>query len=112
VNPDAAVEEIVRIIRDRYKPEKIILFGSRVWGEPDEQSDLDILVIKETSKPEIERMRDVSRLVRRYHHAPYWLAMDILVKTPAEVRHRLEIGDDFIRQIVEHGKVVYERAMV
>jgi len=112
MNAEEAIEKVVETIRDKYDPEKIILFGSRVWGSPDEESDLDILVVKKTRKPEVERMQEVSRLVRGYQQRPYRLPMDILVKTPEEVEKRLNMGDDFIRDIVEHGKVVYERVPV
>lgn len=36
--------------------------------------------------------------------------MDILVRTPQEIAKRLEYGDFFISDIMEKGKVVYERA--
>lgn len=109
---DKAIEGVVATIRDRYEPEKIILFGSRVWGESDDESDLDVLVIKRSEKREVERMREVSRLVRRFQQRPYLLPLDILVKTPDEIRHRLAIGDDFIREIVTRGRVVYDRPQV
>lgn len=107
MNIEQAVQEVVEVIRDRYKPEKIILFGSRIWGEADEESDLDILIIKETDKREVERIREVSRLLR-----PRLLPVDILVKTPQEIQHRLAVGDEFIREVLERGKVVYERVPV
>lgn len=112
MNADEAIEQVVETIRDGYQPEKIILFGSRVWGGTDAESDLDLLVIKESDKREIERIREVSRLVRRFQQRPYLLALDILVKTPQEIEQRLTIGDDFIREIVDRGRVVYERAVV
>jgi predicted nucleotidyltransferase len=112
MNADEATRQVVETIRDRYEPEKIILFGSRVWGEADDESDLDLLVIKESDQREVERIREVSRLVRRFQQRPYLVPLDILVKTPQEIEERLAIGDDFIREIVERGRVVYERAVV
>ncbi|MBM3499498.1 MAG: hypothetical protein FJX74_12600 [Armatimonadetes bacterium] len=53
----------------------------------------------------VERIREVSRRAQ-----PRPLPLGILVKTPAEVRERLEMGDDLIRRIVERGRVVYDRA--
>jgi predicted nucleotidyltransferase len=109
MNTDEVVQQIVETIRDKYQPEKIILFGSRVWGEPDEDSDLDVLVIKETDEREVDRMREVSRLLRRFQQRPYLLPLDVFVKTPGEFAQRLAIGDDFIAEIVERGRVAYER---
>ena len=109
MHTDEFIQQIVDTIRDEYQPEKIILFGSRIWGEPDEDSDLDVLVIKETDKRELDRMREVSRLVERFQKRPYLLPLDMVVKTPAELQHRLAIGDDFIQEIVTRGRVAYER---
>lgn len=107
MNVDEAIQQVVDTIREGYKPERIILFGSWVWGKPDVESDLDVLVIKESQKSEVERIREVSRLVQ-----PRPLPLDILVKTPEEVRERLAFGDRFLREIMERGKVVYERVAV
>ena len=111
-NVEQAIREVVETIRDEYRPEKIILFGSRARGRPDDESDLDILIIKDSEKREVERIRDVYGIVERYQRRPYRLPIDILVKTPEEVRRRLAMGDDFLRDVVEHGKVLYERVAV
>jgi len=102
-----AIRRVVERIRDGYGPERIILFGSRVWGAATSESDLDVLVVKESSLREVERIREVSRLVQ-----PRPLPLDILVKTPEEIRERLAMGDGFIRRIIERGRVVYDRAAV
>ena len=102
-----AVRQVIERIRDGYSPERIVLFGSHVWGEPTAHSDLDVLVIKETPQREAQRIRDVSRLLQ-----PRPLPLDILVKTPEEIQQRLDVGDPFIRRIVEHGRVAYDRAAV
>ncbi|MGD8240143.1 MAG: nucleotidyltransferase domain-containing protein [Armatimonadota bacterium] len=109
MNTDDVIQQIVDTIRDEYAPEKIILFGSRVWGKPHKDSDLDVLVIKETDVRELDRMREVSRLLRRFQQRPYLLPLDVFVKTPSELRYRLDIGDYFIGDIVERGRVAYER---
>jgi len=111
-NFEQVIREVVETIQDEYQPEKIILFGSRARGRLDDESDLDILVIKESEKREVERIREVYRIVDRYQRHPYRLHLDILVKTPEELRKRLADGDDFLREIVEHGRVLYERVAV
>lgn len=106
------IDRIVQKIREEYKPHKIILFGSRIWGSPRPYSDLDMLVIKDSEKREIERIRDIARLVRGFRERPYRMPIDIIVKTPAEVQHRLDIGDSFMRDILQRGETVYERRRV
>jgi len=50
------ISEIVNKIAFGYNPEKIILFGSYAAGNPSEDSDLDLFVIKETDLPRPQRV--------------------------------------------------------
>jgi predicted nucleotidyltransferase len=61
------LDEITGKITNAFNPEKIIVFGSYAYGIPTEKSDIDILVIMESNKREIERMVTVSKLIREYH---------------------------------------------
>jgi uncharacterized protein len=97
--------EIVRRIVTALHPEKIILFGSYVYGTPSSDSDVDLLVILETRARPADRYVAVSRLIR-----PRPFPLDILVKTPDEIAQALEKGDSFIREIVARGRVLYERS--
>jgi len=97
------LDEIVGKIANVFNPEKIIVFGSYAYGRPTEKSDIDILVIMESDKREIERMVAVNKLLRDYHKK---IDFNIIVKTPAEVKHRLDIGDPFISEIISKGKVL------
>lgn len=96
----AAVQRIV----DQLKPEKIILFGSYAYGQPTPDSDVDLLVVMDTSASANERYLAVCRLLR-----PRPFAVDILVKTPREIQEALAKGDFFIQEIVSQGEVLYER---
>ncbi len=110
VNADHGVQlsepalKVVEMIRDGYDPEKIIIFGSHARGQASRHSDLDVMVIKDTDAGQLDRIREVSDVVM-----PRPLPLDILVKTPEEIEHRLEIGDYFIREIMDEGVVAYER---
>jgi predicted nucleotidyltransferase len=100
------VERIARRLVERYQPQRVILFGSLAYGEPDEDSDIDLLVIKETDELPLERRVRVRQLAadpqRRVPFSP-------LVLTPAELAHRLALGDAFYEEIVRRGKVLYVR---
>lgn len=86
----------------RYQPHKVILFGSAARGEADAQSDLDVIVIKDTQESFIERLEAMAKLCPPGVHA------DILVYTPEEIRMMMEEENPFITQALREGKVVYE----
>ena len=105
-----AEKQVVQAIVDRlvadYQPERIILFGSYAYGQPEPDSDIDWLVVKETHDQPIDRHMCVREIVyqpsRRVPISP-------LVITPADLNQRLVSGDDFLREVIERGEVLYER---
>lgn len=101
---DDLLTHMVQKIVEAFHPEKVILFGSRAWGAPRRDSDVDILVIMENDLRPARRSAEVSLACR-----PRGLAVDFLVKTPAEVDCQLKIGDPFLRRILEQGRVLYAR---
>ena len=97
------LKEITDRIVKEFRPEKIILFGSWAWGTPDKDSDVDLLVVKKTDKPRLERQRELDDLL-----FPREIALDILVYTPEE----LEMGINkyrnlFLEDIMRNGKMLY-----
>ncbi|MFH1927730.1 MAG: nucleotidyltransferase domain-containing protein [Chloroflexota bacterium] len=100
------IDRVVSLLREHYRPDKIILFGSAGRGEFGEDSDLDLLIVKDTDKRPVDRMREVYALVYSPDH---YLALDPLVYTPREFSERLASGDAFIQEIVREGKVLYEQ---
>ena len=103
--PIEEMQRIVTQISHNYSPEKIILFGSLASGSAADARDIDLLVIKKTDQNPWQRTREVNRLFE--HTSP----IDILVYTPEEIVSRIEMNDLFILDILEHGKVVYERSV-
>ena len=97
------IEQIVSSLRE-YDPERIILFGSHARRDPDEYSDLDLVVIKETEERFLDRLKRVYELVRPT------FAMDLLVYTPEEFARMKEEGNPLIERVCEEGVVVYEKA--
>ena len=98
------LRELARKIAEKFHPNRIILFGSHVWGNPGAESDVDLLVVMETARRPAQQSAEISMACR-----PRYLPMDIMVRTPAELEHRLRINDPFMRRIVEEGTVLYER---
>lgn len=96
------INQIVKNLK-KYKPKRVILFGSRAWGKPGKDSDIDLLIIKKTKQNPYKRIPEA----RSYLH-DVDQAFDLLVLTPAEVEKRLRLGDFFIENIIKKGKVLYE----
>jgi predicted nucleotidyltransferase len=99
-----SLEKIKERITGKFKVEKIVLFGSYAYGKPRKDSDIDLFIIMETKKRPSERRIMVSRLFRD-RESP----MDFIVRTPTEVKRRLDMGDFFVKKILERGHIVYER---
>ncbi|MDR2577705.1 MAG: nucleotidyltransferase domain-containing protein [Chitinispirillales bacterium] len=105
------VEEMTERLK-KLKPHKVILFGSYADGNPTEDSDLDVAVILdsneilETFTERMNRSRPVSKAVREVN---YKIAMDILVYSKAEVDYLIREGNDFVKEIENKGKVLYEK---
>ncbi|MDD3487345.1 MAG: nucleotidyltransferase domain-containing protein [Candidatus Moranbacteria bacterium] len=87
----------------KYNPEKVILFGSWVWGKPKKDSDIDLLIVKDTKKNPYKRMPEA----RKFLHGIDF-PFDVLVFTPKEIEERLRANDFFISEIINKGKVLYE----
>ncbi len=97
------VDEKVQTIVRKYRPDKIVLFGSYAKGNPSPDSDVDLLVIIATERSTWDLAVEISLALK--HTIP----MDIIVRTPQEIAKRLKHGDFFIKNIIENGKVLYER---
>lgn len=96
------IEEAVEKIKTQYQPQKIVLFGSAAM-EPKEGSDIDLLIIKETDERMIDRSDEILDLLDPA------IPVELHVYTPDEIQKRLELGDFFIKQIMEKGKTLYEQ---
>ncbi len=97
------IKEIAKEIAEKFRPEKIILFGSYAWGTPTEDSDVDLFVVKETENTRITS-REIGGSV-----VPRPFPMDLIVYTPEQVERRLKLGDFFIEDIITKGKILYAK---
>lgn len=87
-----------------YAPQKIILFGSHAYGEPDRDSDIDLLIIRETRERFLDRWMTVQGILTGTHPS---FPVETLVLTPKELEDRLAKGDQFISEILEKGEILY-----
>jgi len=96
------IEEFGRRIGEEFHPERVLLFGSYAYGKPTPDSDVDILVVMDhEGKPVDQSVAMRMRLRPRF-------PLDLLVRSPEKIRQRLDMGDGFIQDILDHGKVLYE----
>ena len=95
-------EVSMRIVRD-FKPQKIILFGSYANGTPTEESDLDLLVIKDSDSPSRLQNRKIRKILSGLK-----IPVDVIVKTPEEFRTYKDIIGTIIYPANKFGKVIYE----
>ncbi len=101
--PMRAIRALAEQIADKFKPEKIILFGSYAYGKPRPESDVDLLVVMNTALRERKQRLEISRAL-----SPRPFPLDVLVKTPKQIAERLGLGDPFLQEITSKGKVLYE----
>jgi len=96
------IEQFSQAIAQEFKPDKIILFGSYAYGNPQDDSDVDLLVILPYKGSSFRKTWEILNKIQPK------FAIDLLVRTPVEVEQRLGWNDFFLREIMEKGKVIYE----
>lgn len=100
---EAELERYVKLLREHYDPQRILLFGSLASGEVREWSDIDLVIIKETERRFLDRTREVLELLRPR------VGIDVLVYTPDEFAQMVQ-QRAFVRdEIVGKGRVLYDR---
>ncbi|MBU1290427.1 nucleotidyltransferase domain-containing protein [bacterium] len=96
------INEVIDRIVKNINPEKIILFGSYASGNPSEDSDLDILIVKEMRMPRYKRSREVKKHLRGMK-----IPIDVIVYTKKEIKEWEDTKTAFINQAIKQGKVLY-----
>jgi uncharacterized protein len=98
------LEKLTNTIIEIEQPDLIVLFGSYAYGEPDENSDLDLLIIKDYDVPRHKRGHT---LLKALSHVRF--PFDIVFYTPAEIAKWRDASLAFITTVMSKGKVLYER---
>ena len=97
------ISEITKRIVGHLKPQMIILFGSYANGTPTEESDLDLLIIKDSDIPPRQQNRKVRKILSDLR-----IPVDVIVKTPQEFQTYKNIIGTIIYPANKFGKVIYE----
>jgi predicted nucleotidyltransferase len=98
----AAIRAFARQVAERFRPDRIILFGSYAYGRPHKYSDVDILVI-------VPARNEIDKSVQILNALDPPFDADLIVRTPRNLEWRLREGDWFLREVVTRGKVLYEK---
>jgi len=97
------INKIVDQLKKEYNPELILLFGSHARGSTHFDSDIDLLLIKNTRKRPVWRRVDALKIIDSDY------PVDVIVYTPKEFNLLKKKGVGFIRDILSHGKILYEK---
>jgi predicted nucleotidyltransferase len=96
----------LQVLVEQFHPEQVILFGSYAYGEPTPDSDVDLLVVKDTGKSPVSEATRIRRALRHLRHTVSNLPLDIMVRAPGDLSARIAHGADFHEEIVRKGLVL------
>ena len=103
--PMRAIRALAKLIAGQFNPEQIILFGSHAYGKPTAWSDVDLLVVMDTPKGELETALEISSALPKLA-----FSVDIIARSRSVLEKRKKLGDWFLIDVTQKGKVLYERA--
>ncbi|MBS3967103.1 MAG: nucleotidyltransferase domain-containing protein [Truepera sp.] len=103
--PASVLEEIIRRLVEEFDPEAIYLFGSHAWGEPDEDSDVDLMIVvpwdrTPTHRDSVRAHQSLSEIE---------VAKDILLRTHARFERFRPVRASLEYKIAKRGRLLYER---
>ena len=101
--PSGVLDEAVERLKAEFQPEEIYLFGSHAWGTPDDDSDVDLMVIvPDSDERSIKRMQRAHRCLRGIG-----FAKDVLVPTRAQVDRYKHLRASVFHQVLANGRKLY-----
>ncbi len=95
------IKKVAERIGKKYKPEKIILFGSYAWGKPTHDSDVDLFIIKETENTR-ETAREIDGSI-----FPRSFPIDLIVYTPVQLKKEVDLEEPFVSKVTKKGKILF-----
>jgi uncharacterized protein len=97
------LDQITQRLVSSLKPEQIILFGSYAYGEPNEDSDIDLLVIvSQSDEPRYRRARKAYKSLRGIS-----TPTDVIVMTREEVERKINVRSSLVNRVIHDGKILY-----
>ena len=96
------IRDLTSQIAREFNPDRIILFGSHAYGQPGNDSDVDILVVLSFEGKPVRKAIEIRNKINAR------VPLDLIVRTPEQLAQRLAQNDWFMREIVERGRTLYE----
>jgi predicted nucleotidyltransferase len=93
----------LEVIIERFHPQQIVLFGSYAYGHPSPDSDVDLLIVKAIDKSPVSDATSIRRAIRHLRHSVANLPLDIMVRSPEDLRARIDHRADFHEEILSRG---------
>ncbi len=100
--PMRVIRQYAREVAERFQPDLIVLFGSYAYGTPNEDSDVDLLIV-------MPARNQIDQAVRIIRHVEPPFPLDLIVRTPYNIGWRLKERESFHTEITTRGKVLYEK---
>ena len=104
MNYNDQIVKIITILKQKYHPLKIYLFGSIVYGYLDKYSDVDMMIVKDSVLPKSRRSVEVEKLLSGIE-----IPTDFLIFTPQEIQECKNITNHIVNTILKKGKLIYEQ---
>ena len=97
------LDEVTQRLKNEFDPEKILLFGSQAWGNPDESSDLDILIVTSKSSEKVAKKTARAHKVLR----GLGISKDIIFRTIVEYETNVNLQSSLEYKIEKEGNLLY-----
>jgi hypothetical protein len=97
------LEPYLRVLLEEFHPQQVILFGSYAYGDPNEHSDIDLLIIKPLEQSPVREAISMRKAWRPVRASVGSLPFDLIVASPEDHRHRLSNSAGFYEEIVQRG---------
>jgi predicted nucleotidyltransferase len=95
-------ERVIQMAREKLDPELMIVFGSVARGTANDDSDLDLIVVKDSDEDGLIRSAKARRALEDSK-----IPIDIIVYTPEEFKLRLTSKYSLPYEALATGKIVY-----
>lgn len=93
----------LRVLVDQFQPHQLILFGSYAYGQPNEHSDVDLIIVKELRQSPVRELMEVLKAWRPIRWQGNSIPFELLIESPASHERRSRQSGSFYAEAVRKG---------